>query len=645
MIRRHREALLRWALPLVPAAAAFAAFLPVLRAGFVNWDDTAVLVENTLYRGLSPGHIRWMFSNLAAGHYQPVTWLSYAVDHSLWGMDPFGYHLTSLLFHAAGAGLFFSVSRFLLAARQDGGEAPGRKGWVLEAAALFSALLFALHPLRTETVAWVTERRGLLCAFFFLLSVRLYLSSTRAEGRSAFLGWAASLAAFAASLLSKPMAVTLPFVLLLLDVFPLRRLPPSPWQWRLEPWKNRVLEKWPFLLAAVLSSVVSYVGQTHIVQIRPTADLGLVERSAVASYALVFYLVKTVWPSGLSALHGMPEPFNPLTPTFIGAAVLAAFGLAAVWAWGRRRPALLAAAAFYALTLAPVSGIVPIGVHLVADRYSYISCMGWAILAGGGLALLLERAGRKGKLSCLAAALGLVSVLGGLSWRQSSFWKESQVLWERVLAVDPDTAVAHNNLGALLAFERRWEAAAVRFREALRLRPGHMEYRRRLSAVLYNAGNDLLEAGRSAEAVPFYKEAEGLSVGTPGLHVNLGLALAGSGRLEEACAEYAKALRLEPSSALARYNLGNALLELGRLGEAVSRFESSLRLSPELVEARFNLGNALARQGRYSEAMERYREVAKSSPLHPGLQENMDAVGRLLENGAPAERRALGPLW
>ncbi|MBI4678574.1 MAG: tetratricopeptide repeat protein [Elusimicrobia bacterium] len=615
--------LTRFLPPVLVAAAAFAAFLPALSAGFVSWDDQIIIIDNPFYRGLGLTQVRWMFTNFLAGHYHPVTWLSFGLDHGLWGMDPAGYHLTSLVIHSLNAALLSLVAgRLLSSAALPGGESDA---WTLPAAA-FSALVFAVHPLRTESVAWVTERRDVVCGLFFLCAVLCHLRDAESPSRR----WkAAALGAHVLALLSKSMSVTLPFVLLLLDVYPLRRLPADPRKWFQRGHLDRVKEKVPFLIASAAAGAAAYVHTTWVEPIRPMVDLGLAQRAALASYSLVFYVAKTLWPARLLPIYELPQPFDPCQAVFAASAAAVLAASAVAWKWGARFPGSCSAAAFYVLTAAPVVGLVPIGFHLAADRYSYIPCMGWAVLAGAGLRSLLLMSGALGRGMTLSAAACLAVLLGGLSWRQTGFWKDSFTLWRRVLSIAPDTAVARNNLAAALAMEGRFGEAAEHLRKARRLRPANMEYRKRLAVFLYNQGNGLLQAGRFREAVPLYQEAAALAPGSADLYNNLGLAFAAAGRLDEACRHYARAVAVDGRSALAEYNWGNALLAQGRLPEAQKRYELALKKDPGFQEARFNLGNVLARRGAYRGALAQYRAVLRAAPRHPGLRENMETVRRL----------------
>ncbi|MFA6316696.1 MAG: tetratricopeptide repeat protein [Elusimicrobiota bacterium] len=619
---------MRWALPLASAVAAFCAFLPVLSAGFLDWDDNIVLTENPAFRGLGVGRIRWMFTNMVGGHYQPLTWFSYALDHAVWGMDPFGYHLTNLALHALTAVLVFFLARRLIAAALEGSS-----GWPLELGALLASLLFAVHPLRVEPVAWVTSRRDILSSFLYIAAVLAWLRAV--SGPEARRGWlGASLGLHVLALLAKVTAMTLPLALLVLDVYPLRRLGSDPRQRPRPAARSVLMEKVPFLLASLLAVIVGFAGRVWAVRIDPPAEWSLLKGMATAVYGLAFYPLKTLWPTGLAPLYELPSPFDPFRPGFIASAAAVLAASAALWRWRSKMPGLAAAAVFYLVVVFPMAGLVPPGVHLVADRYAYVSCMGFAVLAGGALTAFLMRRPGRGQARALAAACVLVlAVLGRLSWAQSQCWRDPETLWWSVLAKDQGSSIGHNNLAVSFAMQGRRADAVEHFRKAHALRPMNRDYRERLMLGLYNLGSSELEQGRPGEALPAFEEAASLGAGSADLYVNFGLALARTGRLPEACRRFSQALRLDPGSALAEFNWGNALSDLGRHDEAALRYQLALDKAPGLVEARFNLANTLARQGRLMEALEHYERVRVKAPGYSGLAENIRTVRRHMAGG------------
>jgi Flp pilus assembly protein TadD len=587
-----------FAFPAAVAVLTVLAFLPTFENGFVDWDDEKNFKLNASYRGLGWTQLRWMFTTFHFGHYVPLTWLTLGLDYVVWGMDPVGYHLTNLLLHAANAVLFFLIAVRLLALANPA-LAADRLGLRLAAGA--AALLFSLHPLRVESVAWATERRDVLCACFYLLAILAYLRSCDARApalRSGRAWYGVSLATCGAALLSKSMAVTLPVVLLILDVYPLGRLV---LRRRLfaDPGQRRVLaEKLPYVLLCVPAVVLQILATRQYESLATMSQLGIVERVSLADFSLAFYLWKSLVPLNLAPVYELPDSIRWWAPSFVLSTlvVLAITGLAL--RFRRRWPALAAVWAAYVVILLPVSGIVQAGPQIAADRYTYLPCLGWALLAGAGLGtgwLYLRRA--RPVLGAASRILPVVLVVSGclgvLTWRQVEVWHDPEALWTQVVSAAP-SARAHVNLG------------------------------------------DPLEGrGRTADAVAHYEAAIRLSPSYGPAHVALGVALAHQGRLTEAISHYEEAIRLMPRSAVPYNNLGAVLAALGRTDEAIERFREALRRQPEYAEAHISLGLALARQGRQAEAVEHYREALRLRPdlagVHTSLGIALAGLGRTEE--------------
>ncbi len=472
----------RYGLPLLLAAAVVVAFLPVLRAEFVNWDDNTNFLRNPFYRGLGPAQLSWMFSTFLMGHYQPLAWLTLGCDYVVWGMDPTGYHLTNLLLHAANTVLCFLFFKALL--RRVRGEEPG-----LDVAAAAGAAFYGLHPLRVESVAWVTERRDVLCAFFLLLSLLTYLRMERADREGAGRGrWLAlSCAAFAASLLSKALGIMLPFVLLAMDVYPLGRFTPGS--------KKRVLlEKLPFLALSIADGLIMIAAMAHIHQVRTTGDYALGERILQGGYGLWFYAWKTVWPSDLHAVYALGDQVSlwraEYTLPLLGSLAITA----ALVALRRRWPAGLAAWFAYALLLAPVLGFFVKGYQRAADRYSYLSCIPLSLLAAGAVAALAA-AERRGGVSVNAGrairggvALALL-LLGVLTWRQSGTWKDSLTLFDRVLTYEQRADLPYVNRGSARHDRGDVDGALSDFEAALRVNPQNVDARTNRGEIRQGRGD------------------------------------------------------------------------------------------------------------------------------------------------------------
>lgn len=459
------------AVPLAVAAAVFFVFLPILKHQFVSWDDDVFLYRNLSFRGLGWTQLRWMFTTFHHGPYQPVVWLSYAVDHLLWGMDPAGFHLTGLLLHCANAALVFLVGRRLLGLARSEDDGPS-----LDLAAAAAALLFALHPLRVEPVAWAAARRDLMSGTFFLCAL---LSHLRARARPAFIF-------YCLSLLAKPMGIGLPLVLAVLDVHVLRRGP---------RWK----EKLPYILPAAAAAALAWRGQAAAGATASAEVFGPLKRLAQAAYAHSFYLAKTAWPEGLAPMYERLLNFDPLGPRFLTAAAASLALAAAAYALRRRWSAFWASWLAYVVILAPVLGAVKYGSQLVADRYSYLPGLVLSLLAAGVLLRLMGRSPSR-RRAVAAGACVVIIVLAGLTRRQLAYWRDSETLYLRILALDPGQTVARNNLGLVLAAKGRTEEALEQYRLALRLRPCY-------ASAHNNLGAALLQSGRLDEAEAHFRRA------------------------------------------------------------------------------------------------------------------------------------------
>ena len=559
------------------AAVTALAFLPILQNGFVDFDDAEGLVVNTWIRGLGAANLRWMLTTFHLGHWQPLAWLSFALDYRLWGLDARGFHLTSLLLHAANAGLLAVLAERLLACA----DVPaGRR----LAGAVTAALLWSVHPLRVESVAWATERRDVLSGFFFLATLLAYVPG---PGRPPRIGWA--LAGTALTLASKASGMVLPALLVLLDVYPLRRVGGAV-GWRGRAARRVWLEKVPFVILAGASATVALTAQRSVGALQTLGEVTTARRTGAAMLQLGFYLWRTLWPVRLLPLYEFPLDIGPLQRwALAGAGTVLALAAAAV-VLRHRCPALGAALAAYLIALSPTLGLAQSGPQVAADRYTYLAMMGWAVLAGAVVAGTAERPWR-GALAALPVAL----VLGVLTWRQSTTWRDARTMWARVVAVAPDNAYGHKSLGDVARDAGDLGTAIAEYRRAIALRP-------------------LAEA-----------------------HMNLAAALAAQRRFDEAFEEYRTALGLNPRYAFAWTSYGATLEDAGRRAEAIAAHRRALAINPDLMEAHVNLGSALDAAGQSDEAM---REFAAAIRLRPTPEVYNDLGLLLLRLGRPAEAAA-----
>ena len=537
---------------LVLTAATAALFATTLGHGWVDFDDPRNFLGNPHYRGLGPTQLRWMLTAVVMGHWTPLTWLTHGLDYVLWGMNPAGYHLGNVVLHAANAALFFVLARRLLAtARPDAAPTPVRLG------ALAAALLFALHPLRVESVAWITERRDVLAALLYLLTALAWLRATAAEGPARRRWYLGSLALFALGLLSKSMLVSLPLVLLVLDVYPLRRLDPR--AWRAAAARRVLLEKVPYLLLAATAVAITSLTMRASLPVTPLDLYPPLARVAMAAYSLAFYPWRTVAPVDLRPMYELPGRVSLLEPPFLPAALAVAGVTLALLAARRRWPAGLAVWLAYAITLAPVSGLVHAGPQLVADRFSYLPSLGLCLLLGAGVTWAVERP-TLGRVMIAVVATWIVW-LAAMTWWQVQIWRDTDTLFTYTLTVDPDCAWCHAQYGSSLGNRGDLTAAIPHLQRAVELRP-------RSFSAQANAGLAYLRAGRAADALPFLERAAAMRPGSFNAAANLGLALVALDRAADAIPHLQRARAARPDAPEPRLGLARAYTRLGRPHDA-----------------------------------------------------------------------------
>ena len=589
-----------FALALVTAVV----FAPVLRAGFLDWDDPINFLENPYYRGLGWPQLRWMLTASVMGHWIPVTWLTLGADFAVWGMNPFGYHLTNLLLHAVSAALFYLVARRLL-----GLAMPTASPGTVSLGAAVAAFYFAVHPLRVESVAWITERRDLTSGLFFLCTILAYLKAHERPPEVAT-GWRwVSLAAAALALASKSIVMGLPLALLILDIYPLGRLGPRVRDWwgpRARPvWREKI----PFALLAVAAGAAAYLVQRNTGYLTPADPAG---RIGMVAYNIWFHVWKTVAPLDLGPIYELPPRVNPLELPYLLSAAGAVAITATVWLLRRRWPAGLAIWTFYLVMLAPVAGFVHTGNHLGADRNTYVAGMAFA-LPVGALAMTIVRAQRRGLLRTpiAAIALGVVAMwIGGLALAaraQSFIWHDSETLWRYAIEVEPGCAICHHNLGINVA--RRGDLAQARalLDRAIALRPDRSDFQGTYGPIL-------IQMGRRAEGVAKLRYRLGREPHDVTARVNLAIALIEDGRPGEAIAELEQALRVKPDSVPALTSLGRALLAEGRAEPAQTAFERALRINAADPVAHLGLARAHLARGDRAAAREQIPLLDRLDP-------------------------------
>jgi Flp pilus assembly protein TadD len=530
--------------------------------GYVNFDDEDYVLRNPhLQAGFSFAGLRWALTTTWASNWHPLTWLSYLLDYQLYGLHPWGYHRTNLLLHVAN-----SVLAFLILRKMTG--AVGRSAVV--------AALFAWHPLHVESVAWIAERKDVMSTFFGLLSIAAY---AHYAARPSPLRYLLVFAQFGVSLMAKPMLVTLPGVLLLLDYWPLRR----------ETTITRLVwEKTPLVLLSAGSAVVTVVAQHQGGALSSLEHLPFAWRLGNAVVAYVRYIWLMFWPHDLAIFY--PHPRDTLSWVQIALATALLLGLTAVFLGaGRRYRYLSVGWLWYLGTLVPVIGLVQVGGQAMADRYTYLPLLGLFIILAWGLPDLLAR-GRLEHAVLAPIAIVALAVCLVLTWRQVLTWHDGGSVWEHALAVTSDNYVAHNNLGNYVGARGRMDEAIDHYREAIRINSAYAD-------AWNNLGTALAGQGRLDEAVGIYLQAVRLRPSSATVRHNLGLALLRMGRDEEARAEFAEAVRLQPGYARAHHSLGRALVRLGRSDEAVGSFRHAVRLQPGVASFQASLAELEARAG------------------------------------------------
>jgi tetratricopeptide (TPR) repeat protein len=535
-----------------------AAFWPCLGAGFVNFDDDFVVLHNPWLRELSANSLRWMFSESWIGHWTPLAWISLALNHAVHGLDPFGYHLVNVALHALNAWLAAGVFEALLAR-----AAPQQTLAARRSAALAAALLFALHPLRVESVAWITERRDVLSGAFWLGTLWAWLAATApdiepARRRRRLAG---ALVLFCASLLSKAWGITIPALLLVLCAWPLRRFGAG---------KTRVVaaELALFAVFACAGGGLAWWAQSRDSAAVSLADHTLVERYLQACYGVALYVQKSLWPSGLHVLYPLPREISWAEPRFLVPGLAVPLVTLALLGAAKRAPALCVAWCAFGITAAPILGFAQSGVQLAADRYTYLACLPFALLAAAGLARCVGA--RRG----LALACALAAALGVATWKQCGYWKDSLALWERSLALEPDNYVALYKRGKARYDSGDVDGALSDYRRAIVVDPD-------AHAAWYYLGDAERTRGQFDAALAAYDRAIALRDDHPYARLNRGVLLAETGAVERALVDLDLAVSLLPRAPEVWLNRASARYLRRDYSGAAADIERALGLAPQ----------------------------------------------------------------
>jgi len=594
---------------------------------FINYDDSSYVYDNPqILKGLNLEGIAWAFTHVHSDNWHPLTTISHMADCQMYGLWAGGHHLTNVVLHAAAAVLLFFALRELTGAF-----------W----RCAFVAAVFAIHPLRVESVAWVAERKDVLSGVFFMLTLWAYARYVRRPANRR--GYAMVMLWFAAGLMSKPMLVTVPFVLLLLDYWPLGRLQKA------AQLPHLVVEKLPLMALSLLSCMATLFSQTA--SIRSFEDFSIPIRIGNALVAYVAYLGKMIYPANLAVFYPLWKGGWPMWEVILAALLLAGL-TAAAWLLRRKHPALLVGWCWYLGMLVPVIGLVQVGVQAYADRYTYLPLIGpvaalaWVAVDGAG-----KWRHRNVVLGGVSAVL--LGVLALADHRQTSYWLDDTTLWTHALGCTRNNYVAHNNLGLEFLVQTRTEEAEIHFREAIAANPLFAKAHYNMGCVRMlqqrweeavacfqkaaeldpsmaeahnNMGNLFVKLGRREEAAAQYQQTLAIKPGYPEAHNNLGNLYLLGGMKVEAEAEFKEALRLKPDYSDAHSNLGNALLEWGRKEEGVAHLQEVLRLGPASPEVFINLGWTLFELGRAEESLACLREALRLQPDYPEAHNNLGSV-------------------
>lgn len=589
---------------------AFAVYLPALTNAFVEWDDSLYIYENFFIRSLDAAFIKWAFSTFRASNWHPLTWISHAVDYALWGLNPLGHHLTNNILHAANTFIVLLLAIRVLEVVKEKAKAKGNENFpddrrILIAAGV-TALLFGLHPAHVESVAWVAERKDLLCAFFFLLSVMSYMKYAANASQGAKGIWTRSkiyfaftqrdmlfaLCFFILALLSKPMAVSLPVVLLILDWYPLERVR------SLKSFWSAALEKFPFIVLSLGSSVVTILAQKAGGAMKMMDYVPLSKRLLVAARSLFLYIWKMAFPLDLNPYYPYPAGISPLSADFFVPVMLAA-GITAlcikkgkIWQaiWG-----------YYAVTLLPVLGLVQVGGQSMADRYTYIPSLGPFLFLGLGAAWISKKMEmRKGRLTVLhfsAAALIMIVSMTYLTINQIRIWKNGIVLWNFVIEKQAERVpLAYNNRGLALSDGGNYDEALKDFNKAIELDPLFYE-------AYANRGTVFEKTGRFNEALADFEKSISLN---PYYKIYFARAIVfeKQGLFEKARLDYHRAVAMNPAFFEGFVRLGIIYGRLGSFEKAIENFNEAIKINPNYPWAYGNRGFAFFLTGHYEAALE-----------------------------------------
>ena len=557
--------------------SSYITYSQIIGNDFINFDDNEYIVENySIQSGFNTGSIKWAFTSVVQGNWHPLTWLSHMLDWNLFGANASGHHLVSVLLHI-GAVIFL----FLFLNKTTNNLWP----------AVFASALFALHPLRVESVAWAAERKDVLSMFFGMAC--LYAYAFYAE-KNKSLRYLLCLILFVLSLMSKSMLVTLPFIMMLLDYWPLQR-----WQKAIDEQGKRlhsarclIWEKVPFLLFTITSSIITFCVQNKAGAISSGEKLAFIVRGANAIVSYVAYLGKTFWPINLAVFYPYEYPL-PLWKVLISGIILILFTLAVLY-YIRKLPFLFVGWFWYLGTLIPVIGLVQVGNQAIADRYTYLPSIGIAVMLAWGIPTLIKSEEIRKKI-LFPMGIAFLTILSVLTCQQCGYWKNNFELFNHAVLVTKDNYVAHNNVGLTLAEEGKINGAFYHYNKAIHIKPDYAD-------AYYNRGIIYDERGQYQLAIEDYNQAIRLQPNFARAYNNSGAASLKLGQNSRAIDDFNKAIQLKQDFADAYHNRGVVYAKLGQYQLAIEDYNKAIRLRPDYISAYYNRGTAYNKLGQNQRA-------------------------------------------
>jgi len=597
-------------------------YLKIYHYDFVSFDDNEYVYENLHVKsGITLTNILWAFTAFHSNNWHPLTWISHMLDCHLYGLTPGLHHLTNLFFHIVNSLLLFFIFKQMTGSQ-----------WK----SAFIAVIFALHPLHVESVVWISERKDVLSTFFWMLTIWSYIRYVKQPGIQRYV-WI--LLFFILGLLCKPMVVTLPFVLILLDYWPLNRFQyQSIFDVKKEIWLRIFLEKVPLFILVTIFCFLTYYAQKHGGIVKSLDVFPFQVRIANAIVSYMNYIGKMIYPVDLAFLypyHGMP-PWWKIAIACLLFFIISFLALKNI----RKNPYVIVGWLWYVGTLVPVIGLVQVGMQTMADRYTYIPSIGLLIIIGWGIPELTIPWQHK-KKGVAAAAVIMISIFAAVTWKQIGYWKNSMTMLEHTIKVTSNNYIALDSLGVELFKQGRIEDAINYYIQSSRIYPNNPYPHFNLGVALYlkghieeavrqyiealniesnyfkahtNLGAALFAQGKTEEAVKHYLDAIRINPDFIDAHINLGIAFNKQGRIEDAIKQFNQALIIDPNNINVHFNLGTDLEKIGRIDEAINHYSEAVRVNPNLLEAQYLLGNALLRRGRVNEAIQHYFQVLRIKP-------------------------------